>query len=231
VHATAPPTRRTWPWIVGAAILIGALIIAGAVYFGSQRDTATPSPEPTTPIASSTPSPSTTPVDAEPTGCLGGETRDAAMVLAAQKAASHTSSGAVEYAAAFVRWIHQYPYPSSDDADSVAASTLVTDVPTKDLREFFANNPNVSGGLVPDATEYYLSTIPGVWHIESASNDEVVATIGTGLVIQGAMSPTLKGSITVTVRWENGEWKFAKSEGTRTTEDLFSIGEPFTSGC
>jgi hypothetical protein len=231
VHATAPTARRTWPWIVGAAILIGALIIAGAVYFGSQRGTATPTPDPTTPAATSTATPSTIPVDAEPTGCLGGEARDAAMVLAAQKAAPHTSSGGVEYAAAFVRWLHQFPYPSSEDADAVAASGLAADVPTKDLREFFANNPNVSGGLVPDATEYYLSTIPGVWHIESSSNDEVVATIGTGLVVQGAMSPTLKGSITVTVRWENGEWKFAKSEGTRTTEDLFSIGEPFTSGC
>jgi hypothetical protein len=217
--------------IVGAAILIGALIIAGAVYFGSQADTAAPTAEPTMPIASSTPSPSTTPVDAEPTGCLGGETRDAAMVLAAQQAAPHTSTGGVEVAAAFVRWLIQFPYPSAADADKVAATGLAADAPTKNLSEFFVTSPNLSGGLVPDSTEYYLSTIPGVWHIESASNDEVVATIGTGLVEQGALSPQLKGSLTVTVHWENDGWKFVKSDGTRTTEDLFSIGAPFTSGC
>ncbi|WP_104177389.1 hypothetical protein [Cryobacterium sp. Y50] len=231
MHATAPPTRRTWPWIVGAAILIGALIIAGAVYYGSQAGTATPTAEPTTPVASSTPSPSTTPVDAEPTGCLGGEARDAAMVLAAQKAAPQTSSGGVEVAAAFVRWLIQFPYPPTADADEVAATALAADAPTKNLSEFFATNPNLSGGLVADSTEYYLSTIPGVWHIESASNDQVIATIGTALVEEGAMSPQLKGSLTVTVRWEDGEWKFVRTEGTRTTEDLFSIGEPFTNGC
>ena len=77
MHATAPPARRTWPWIVGAAILIGALIIAGAVYYGIQAGTATPTAEPTTPASSSTATPSTTPVDTEPTGCLGGEARDA----------------------------------------------------------------------------------------------------------------------------------------------------------
>jgi len=33
------------------------------------------------------------------------------------------------------------------------------------------------------------------------------------------------------VHWERGSWKFVSSKGVRTTEDLYSIGTPFTAGC
>ncbi|TFB86885.1 hypothetical protein E3O44_06880 [Cryobacterium algoricola] len=137
----------------------------------------------------------------------------------------------MDVAAAFVRWLIQYPYPTASDSDRLATTGLASDAPTKDLTGFFATGPNLSGGLVPDSTDYYLSTIPGVWHLESSSGTEVEATIGTGVVINGELSPNLRGSITVTLRWEGGKWKFVKSVGTRSTEDLYAIGKPFASGC
>lgn len=231
MNTTTPTTRRTWPWIIGTAAAVGVLIVAAIVYFGTQDGTAAPTSSPSPPTSSSTPQTTPTATDVLPTGCLGGENRDAAMVLSAQQKALRSPSGAVEVATAFVRWLNQYPYPSGADAEKVATTALAAAAPTKDLRAFFAAEPNLSGGLVPDTTEYYLSTVPGVWHVESAANDEVVATIGTGLVVGGVLSPTLKGSITVTVRWEDGEWKFLKSVGTRSTQDLYSIGQAFTSGC
>jgi hypothetical protein len=153
------------------------------------------------------------------------------MVLAAEKLAPQTTNGAVEVAAAFVRWLNQYPYPSSSTYAAIEKNGLAKSAPTQDLAAFFGGDPNLSGGLVPDATTYYLSTVPGVFHVESSSTDSVSVSVGTGLVVQGALSPTLRGSITVTVHWERGSWKFVSSKGVRTTEDLYFIGTPFTAGC
>ena len=162
-------------------------------------------------------------------GCLGGDTRDAAMVIAAQESAGHSENGAVEVAAAFVRWLNQYPYP--EDAELVQQTAISADAPTRDLVAFFDSEPDLSGGLVAETEPYWLSTVSGVYFVESAEADVVTASIGTGLVRDGELSPTLKGSITVTVSWEDGRWTFVRSEGTRTTEDLFSIGTPFGGGC
>ena len=217
--------RRLWPFVLIGLVIVGAIIAALTIY-GPWRNIE-PTAAPTT-----TPVPTETSVeDVEPTGCLGGSDRDAAMVLAAQADAPQTTGGAIEVATAFVRWLNQYPYPTAADIAEIEGSGLADEAPTSDIASFFADEPNLSGGLVPDRTEYYLSTVPGVYHLESAADDSLTVSVGTALVIEGAMSPTLKGSITVTVKWEDGRWKFVSSEGTRTTEDLYSIGLPFASGC
>jgi len=225
MRAAAKPRRRIWPWILGAILAISATIILVSILngtWGSSLPTATPTP--------STPS-SEVPDDVEPTGCLGGSTRDADMVLEAQASAPQTANGAVEVAAAFVRWLNRYPYPTSSDIQKVETSGISVDAPTQDVAAFFAGSPNLSGGLVPDGVEYSLSTLPGVYNIESSSQKDVTVSVGTALVVDGALSPTLKGSITVHVTWEDQVWKFVSSEGTRTTEDLYAIGKPFTAGC
>ena len=224
MRAQATRPRRIWPWILLALIVISAIIAALTVTVwdpGSSQPTASP-----TATATGTPAP-----DAEPTGCLGGTNRDAGMVLAAQAAAPHTSNGAIEVATAFVRWLNQFPYPTTTDIEAIEQNGLASSAPTKDIAGFFADNPNLSGGLVPDGTEYYLSTLPGVYYLEAAADDEVTASIGTALVINGELSSTLKGSITVTMKWEADSWKFESSEGTRSTEELYSIGRSFTGGC
>ena len=226
MRAEAQRPRRIWPWLVGVASIVIALLIV--IVVTSQRPTGPPASSPTSSPAQS---PSASGNDVEPTGCLGGQSRDANMVLAAGTSAPHTSNGAIEVATAFVRWLNQYPYPTAADIAAVEKVALSGSAPTKDIGAFFDSKPNLSGGLVPDQSPYYLSTVPGVFHLESAATDEVTASIGSALVVDGALSPTLKGSITVTVAWESGGWKFVSSEGTRTTEDLYSIGLPFTAGC
>ena len=223
-RTTARPPAPKWPWIVGGVVVV-ALIIAAVFVF--TRSSGNDQPV-SSPAATSTGAPD----GAEaPTGCLGGDKRDAAMVLAAQKAAPDTSAGAVEFAAAMQRFLYQYPYPTADDAVAATNAVMAKDAETRDLAAFFATNPNISGGLVPDGQSYYRSTIPGVWHLESYSNNQAVVSIGTGVVIDGKLNTTIRGSITVTVVWEDGAWKFLTSSGTRTTEELYSVGTPFTAGC
>jgi hypothetical protein len=225
MRAEAKRPRRIWPWLrIGAAVL--AALVFAIVVLG-HGPTGPPSASPSKAQTSAPPVTG----DADPTGCLGGVERNAKMVLAARTAAPHTSNGAIEVATAFVRWLNQYPYPSAGDIAEVQTTALSSRAQTKDIAAFFATNPNLSGGLVADDSPYYLSTVPGVYYLESAAPDEVTASIGTALVVGGDLSATLKGSITVTVSWESGGWKFVSSKGARTTQELYSIGLPFTSGC
>jgi hypothetical protein len=221
-------SRRGRAVAVGAlvvVVLVAATVIVLRLYAppaGRQDGTRAPQGDGSSPGSAE-------PAAAEVTGCLGGESRDAAMVRAAQDTAEHTESGAVEVAAAFVRWLNQYPYP--EDAEQVQQSSLSAEAPTRDLVAFFETEPDLSGGLVERDEPYWLSTVSGVYFVESADDDTVTTSIGTGLVADGELSPTLKGSITVTVAWENEKWAFVRSEGTRTTEDLFAVGTPFSGGC
>jgi len=226
MRAEAQRPRRIWPWFVGIAAIVIAVLIA--IVFTGHGPTDPPT---SSPSSSQTQTPSASGNDVEPTGCLGGQSRDANMVLSAGASAPHTSNGAIDVATAFVRWLNQYPYPTAADIAAIQKDALSESAPTKDIAAFFDSKPNLSGGLVPDESPYYLSTVPGVFYLESAAPDEVTASVGTALVVDGALSPTLKGSITVTVAWERDGWKFVSSEGTRTTEDLYSIGRPFTAGC
>jgi hypothetical protein len=220
--------RTTRRWIVLgliAAVAIAAVIIAVAV---ATRDATDPAPVPS---SSRNASPSSEPADSLPTGCLGGEERDAAMLIQTIDAAAHTSNDAIEVAASFVRWFQRFPYPDDDEVLAINDSVLAEQSFTDDLASYLASRPDLSGGIVAEGTTYWMSTVPGVWHLESSSSDEAVVTIGTAFVVDGALSPTLRSSITVTVRWEDDGWRVSNADGTRTTEDLYAIGRPFAEGC
>jgi hypothetical protein len=223
MRAQATRPRRIWPWILVALLVVSAIIAALTVTVWNRQD-AQPSANPT-PTATM----STTP-DAEPTGCLGGTTRDAAMVLAAQEAAPHTSNGAVEFATAFVRWIQRFPYPTSDEARQLQP-VLAEESFTDDLADYISSEPDLSGGIVEAGTDYYMNTVPGVWNLESVADDDVTVSIGSGFVIEGELSSTLRSSITITTHWDGSRWTIADADGTRTPEELYRIGTPFTEGC
>jgi hypothetical protein len=217
--------RRKWPWVLVAVVVIAAIIALLVAHFVA----------PTTPTAGHTHTPpSSTPIaiaDPAPTGCLGGPQRNAAMVLSAQKAAPDTSNGAVDFAAAFTRWIQRYPYPTSSEAALVQKDVLAQKSFTSNLVEYLAGKPDLSGGIVPSSETYYMSTVPGVWAVESSSSTKAVVTIGTAFVANGAVSPTLRSSITVTTEWQDGSWHVADVAGTQTTEKLFANGHQFSGGC
>ncbi|MCS5498215.1 hypothetical protein NY547_13275 [Cnuibacter physcomitrellae] len=225
---TARPPRRIWPWfLAGAAIIAAAVIIFIATLRPGTagQDGTEPAP---------TPAPSTTVIaDSEPTGCLGGPERDATMLLTAQDQAPHTTNGAVEVAAAMVRWTFRYPGPGSDEATQVAKSLIASTATPEfsDLAAAAAANPNPSRGVVPNGTPFYLSTVPGVWHVESAEPDRVEVSVGSAYVINGELSPQLRSASTFVLVWQDGAWKLESGSLSRTTQDLYAIGTTFTGGC
>ena len=153
------------------------------------------------------------------------------MLISASDAASHDEAGAVELATAFIRWIQRYPYPSSDEAAVVQGAILTSDSFTDDLVTYLTNRPDLSGGVVAPGTEYYMNSVPGVWYVESIDDRSAVVSIGTGYVIDGALSTTLRSSITVTLEWDGERWRVANADGTRTPADLYKIGTVFEEGC
>lgn len=225
MRAEAQRPRRIWPWFVGVAAIVLAVLI-GIVVTG-HGPTGPPASSPTTSPTSG----SSSPGSAEPTGCLGGTARDSAMILKAAETANPDESGAVEVATAFVRWIQRYPYPTADEAAQVGDAVLTDDSFTSNLPEYLAAEPDLSGGIVPAGTTYYMNTVPGVWFVESSEPSRVTVSIGSGYVIDGALSSTLRSSITVTLALEDGRWKIADAEGTRTPDELYKVGHPFTGGC
>lgn len=225
----ARPPRRILPWFLAAAALLAAAVIVLIITLrptpaGPSVDAA-PTDEPT---------PSSTPVvDQEPTGCLGGPNRDAAMLLAAQAQAPHTTNGAVEVAAAMVRWTFRDPGITADEAADVTpklfASTAKDEF--KDLTGTASDGQNNSAGVVPKGTPFYLSTVPGVWHVEAAEPDRVEVSIGAAYVIDGELSRQLRSSSTLAMVWEGGSWKLESGSTARSTQDLYAIGTTFTGGC
>jgi hypothetical protein len=220
-------TRPRWPWIVGAlAVLVVLVVVFALTAPRGGDDRALP--------ATNTPAPTATRTDAPGavvSGCIGGRERDAAMLVAAQKAAPHTADGAASFAAAFVRWLYQYPTPPASDVQTVAQRIYSAEADSQKVIDYLGGSPNLSGGLVPDKQAFYVSTVPGVYYVESATPNKVSVSVGGGLVTDGALSATLRESVTVTAQWENGAWHVVESKGTRTTQDLFAIGTAFSGGC
>ena len=232
--------RSRWPYVIAAAVLVVAAGIA--IVYATGRGSKGPAAV-KTPAASSAPSALTTggasgagddEDDAPPTGCLGGQDRNAAMVLAAQKAADHTAYGAVEVATAFYRWLWQYPAPSAAESNQVAANIIapaaiaawkVTD------GELVADGGNITRGVIPAGTPFHISTTNGIWRVvDSSTPDKITVDLAAGYVINGALSPTKSEVVGVVMVWQDGAWRV---EGGTTVDQsmLANAGTRFTGGC
>lgn len=224
---TPPPSRRRL-WIVVAVVAAVAIVIAVLLVVPNLRTKVVigPTPSPTPTASTATPA-------AAPSGCLGGSARDAAMLTSAQQEASHTTTGAVEVAAAFVRWTFRHPTPTADEANQASASIIASTASDsfKNLAASAAANPNPSGGAVADGTDFYVSTAPGVWYLDRPGKDEVTVSVGAGYVVNGTLNPSLRSSSTFTLVWERGAWRIQSGSLDHTTEELFRIGTPFSGGC
>jgi len=234
--------RSRWPYVIGGAVAVVAIV--GGVAFAVTRPDDEPVAAPTTSApASATPSAAPTggssgagdnEDDVPPTGCLGGQYRNADMVLSAQKKAQHTTYGAVEVATAFYRFLWQYPYPVVEDSDVVQSSVMSASAPTAfaDIAagyELVGDDP--TQGVLPAGTDFHLSTTNGLWTVsEDSSPNRVKVSLAAGYVIDGALSPTevaVNGFIMV---WEDDAWHI--EQGLTVDQDrLAAGGTRYTSGC
>jgi hypothetical protein len=230
--------RSRWPYIIGAAVVIVA--IAGVIVNTTTRTpNASTSSRPTPSASASVPAPGGTSGagdgenDVAPTGCLGGLDRNAAMVLAAQKAAKHSTYGAVEAAAAFYRFVWQSPIPAGEDVAKVTDMVMASDSPAsfKDLAGIYKTSPNVSNGYVADGVSFHLSTTNGLWIVsEDSTVDAITVDIAAGYVIDGELSSTKSTSMGFIMKWESNAWHVER-EVRPDSKRLSAGGTRFSGGC
>ena len=232
--------RSRWPFVIVGGVAAVALI--GGVAFAATR----PGDEPVAAPSTSTPATPTAPVtggssgagddedDVAPTGCLGGQDRNAAMVVAAQGEAKHTTYGAVEVATSFYRFLWQYPYPSAADSKAVSNAIMAADTPAAfaDIAGgYAAAGDNPTQGVVPAGTDFHISSTNGLWGVsEGSTPDRVEVSLAAGYVIDGALSPSkvaVNGFIMV---WEDDAWHI--EQGLTIDQDrLAAGGTRYTGGC
>ncbi|GAA4266608.1 hypothetical protein [Frondihabitans peucedani] len=233
--------RSRWPIVIGAAVVVVA--VGGGIVYATNRG----NNQPTATITTSAPAPAVTSIptggtsgsgdnenDEAPTGCLGGQDRDAPMVLAAQKAAKHSTYGAVEVATSFYRWLWQYPTPNASDADTVSKSIMAITSPVayRDLAGAYQRaGDKLAAGEVPPGTSFHVSTTNGIWRVtEHSTSNQVYVTFAVGYVIDGALSPTKTTVSGFVMDWENGAWRIEKSIVPDQTV-LANGGTRYTGGC
>jgi len=224
MRADARSPRPKWPWIaIGSAVLV---IMAVSVWSGlrpaSDELKVSTSPPPRGVIGEV--------IDWEPTGCLGGDKLDVAMVLDAQSEALRTRNGAVEFATSYVRWLTRYPVPLQEEVAAIEAAAVVNRT-TYNLEGFLADEPNLSSSLVPNGEEFHISTAAGVWNLESYSADTAEISVGVGVVVNGEPNPQLRISTMLTLNWGSDGWRIAQGNQPRPTEELFLIGTQYSGGC
>lgn len=232
--------RSRWPYVIGAAVVVVA--VGGGIVYATHRGDNTPTAISTSSAPAAVPTSIPTggdsgsgdnEDDAAPTGCLGGQDRDPAMVLAAQRAAHHTTYGAVEVATAFYRWLWQSPYPSQADAKAVSAAVMSASAPPAfaNVAAQYESIKDPTGGIVPDGTPFHVSTTNGIWQVsESSTPDRVSVNLATGYVINGALSPTRVAVAGYTMVWEKGAWHIASGINVDQTK-LANGGTRYTGGC
>ena len=230
-----------WPWVIGGTAV---LVIGGVVLYSQAMPTNPPAPPPApAPASSVTPAPQASAAASgagdddpgvAPTGCLGGLDRNAAMVLTAQKQAPHTTYGAVEVAAAFHRWLWQYPDPGVDDITAVSTNVISTDASPawKDIAsEYAAAGNDPTHGVVSAGTPFHISTTNGLWAVGADSSaDQVKVNLAAGYVVDGALSPTKVAGIALVMKWSNGAWHVFS--GNLIDQALLAQGGiRYTGGC
>lgn len=234
--------RSRWPIVIGAAVVVVA-VGGGLVYANTRDDTptaiSTPTGSPSTSVPTSIPTGGTSGSgdnedDVAPTGCLGGQDRNAAMVLTAQKTAKHSTYGAVEVATSFYRWLWQYPTPNASDSDTVSKSIMASTSPVgyRDLAGAYEKAGNkLAAGAVSAGTPFHVSTTNGIWRVtEQSTANQVYVTFAVGYVIDGALSPTKTTVSGFVMDWENGAWRIEKSIVPDQTV-LANGGTRYTGGC
>jgi hypothetical protein len=234
--------RSRWPYVIGGAVAVVAIV--GGVAFAATRPDDEPVAAPTTSApASATPSAAPTggsfgagdnEDDVPPTGCLGGQYRNADMVLSAQKKAQHTTYGAVEVATAFYRFLWQYPFAETSEATTVSEQIMSANAPEsfKNLAadlEKAGDDP--TQGTVPAGTPFHMSTTNGLWRVlEESTADRVLVEFAAGYVVDGALSPTLTGVGGYVMVWGDGAWRI--ETGLNVDQDkLAAGGNRYTGGC
>jgi hypothetical protein len=211
-----------WSFVLLAIVLVLAVVTGVSIWYQSHP-----------PKTAAAPSPSTSAVPATaggdiPNGCLAGKDTSAAALITAQKKAPHTEAGAVGLAAAFTRWMLQYPRPNPTDTNRVIAEYRSTDVDKTitDLPRQLASAKDLEGWASGG-----VSFAEGRYIVEDSTPDRVKVTVGGAEIKNGLPVPDYKVLATWTLVWQDDVWRFQATSADRTVEDLFTNGAALAGGC
>ena len=221
-ETTRSETRRPiprWVWVLVAVLIVVGLVAGVSVFYASTRKD-----EATAPAPSSAPTAASSGAD----GCIAGRDNDAKSLIEGAKKQAHTDEGAAATAAGFMRFTYRYPWASQEDMTSAFAALSIAEDP-KDAAEAAKNARSAPG---PDsANTAGMSFADARYVIEPESTpNKVQVTIASQTVTDG----TLNGnsvSMTLTMNWDDGVWKFADLVEGSSTEDILSTGTAFVGGC
>lgn len=171
---------------------------------------------------------------APPSGCLGGQDRTVATVLAAQHQASHSAFGAADFAATYFRWGYRYPYPTASQVrvlHGIYAAGKAASLEASAIRAYSGTYAAPAGGGVTTGTPYYLSMASGLWITsEGSTPDTATVSVEGNYVIDDVFSPTEQEGITITFVWQRRGWR-VESFARPNLSKLSAGGTTFTAGC
>lgn len=230
--------RSLWPVVVGALLVVVIGLVVALVAVATRDEpgaTAEPSPTPTHThegVPGGTPE-----LGDPPTGCLAGPARDAGMVLSTQAEAPHSTYGAVEMAASYMRWTTQFPVPAAEQIATVEDNVVSPDAaPDKrDLQAAFTQAEDQKAITPatgePYGTPFFVSTRNGSWVVDpSSTEDRVTVHLSVGMVVNDALSDGAYGVGSPVLVWEGDAWRLVDMVPTDTPA-LEAGGTSFTGGC
>ncbi|MGP5220407.1 hypothetical protein [Arthrobacter rhombi] len=201
-----------------AIVLVAGLVVGVSMFYAkSRKDEAT------------APAPSSAPAAASGAdGCIAGRDNDAKSLIEGAKKQAHTEDGAAATAAGFMRFTYRYPWASQADMTSAFAALSIAKDP-KDAAEAAKTARSAPGPESANTAGMSFADARYVIEPESTPN-KVQVTIASQTVTDG----TLNGnsvSMTLTMNWDDGVWKFADLVDEPSTEDILSTGTAFVGGC
>lgn len=234
-----PQPRSRLPWVIAGVALVIALVVAAAWWGSANAGTDdTAPPETTSPVA---PSPSATPtettvdgeyhvLDPQPTGCIAGNIPDADMLLEARERAPHTAYGAVEVAAATLKFSYRYPYPTKDELRAIE-EMYVDDY---DIVSAYDSRPTIAPDVAPPGMPLQATMVGGAWYLNSFGEEQGQAdiTIAFFWEIDGERDGSIARSENVVLVWTDDGWAITREGSTpMRPQEVLDKGVNFTGAC
>ena len=76
-----------------------------------------------------------------------------------------------------------------------------------DLVDALKDDPNTSNALVPNETDYHLTTTINNYLVELYTDSAATVTVNGTVVVNGAMNPQLVIATTYSMVWEGDRWR------------------------
>lgn len=231
------PPRSRLPWVIAGILLVIVLVVVAA-WWGSANagdDEAAPPVSETPTPSESEAEPTATGVDGpdddlttRPTGCIAGNGRDADMLLEARELSPQTANGAVEFAAAVLKFTYRYPYPTKDELRAI--EEMYAD--DYDLISAYDTEPTIAPDVAPAGTPIQATMVGGAWYLHDFSEDRAEITIAYFWEIDGVRDGSIARASNVVLQWGDHGWMMTRQgDNQLRSQEVLDLGSAFAGAC